>query len=336
MVIGQRTYDLLGRVKFMADPFLSTDSFATAYGTTQFFNTDGTLQCAIRGSGPQPASGGFADDANEVFSTCFDLSFANNQAILSRSDPNSMGETGPQSGIRRETLVTATGRVLERRTKSNREGFPTLEDITFGYDALGHMTSMTRYKDAANQANPVTTNWHFDSLGQMTKLEEPGVAPQTRTFDSFGEITQVQWCDDLSAAPCPTKDRRSIMQFDARGRLTHREDQTNGAVNPETVNNYSYDVGVNNATPPVTATNVKGRLAQATWPTSTVSFSYDAFGRVNAQVFTDISVQQEICREARHPWRRLRTDPASPPGGQCLQGREGRLRLRYGQAAPSR
>jgi RHS repeat-associated protein len=180
--------------------------------------------------------------------------------------------------------------VLERRTKSAREGNPTFEDVTFVYDALGHMTSMARYQDPANQANPVTSAWHFDSLGWMTKLEEPGVAPQIRTFDSWGEITQVQWCDDLSVAPCPTQDRRSIAQFDALGRVTHREDQTNGTVNPETVNDYSYDVGVDNATPPLTATNVLGRLARATSPTSTVSFSYDPFGRVNAQVFTDTTV----------------------------------------------
>jgi len=34
---------------------------------------------------------------------------------------------------------------------------------------------------------------------------------------------------------------------------------------------------------------VLGRLAKATAPTSSVSFSYDAFGRVNARVFTDLT-----------------------------------------------
>jgi YD repeat-containing protein len=290
VVMGQRTYDLLGRVKFQADPYLSTDSFASAYGTTQFFNTDGTPSCAIRGSGVQQSSGGIADEVNEVFSTCFGRSFANNQEIITRRDPDSFVESNPQSTVSREAVVNAIGRVLERRTKSAREGNPTFEDVTFGYDALGHLTSMKRYLDPANQAIPVTTNWHFDSLGWNTKLEEQGVAAQIRTFDSWGEITAVQWCEDWSAPPCPTADRRYITQFDALGRVTHREDQTNGSTNPETVNDYSYDVGVDNATPPLTAANVLGRLARATSPTSTVSFSYDPFGRVNAQVFTDTTV----------------------------------------------
>ncbi len=160
----------------------------------------------------------------------------------------------------------------------------------FGYDALGHMTSMTRYQDATNQTGAVTTTWHYDSLGWMTKLEEPGVAAQTRSFDNWGEITQVQWCEDLSAAPCPGQDRLSLTKYDAIGRVTHREDQAGGQTVPGTVNDYTYDVGVGNTTPPVTATNVIGRLASASWPTGAASFSYDGFGRVNTKVFTDTTV----------------------------------------------
>ena len=41
------------------------------------------------------------------------------------------------------------------------------------------------------------------------------------------------------------------------------------------------------STPPVTATNVLGRLTKATAPTSLVTSSYDPYGRINAEVFTD-------------------------------------------------
>jgi YD repeat-containing protein len=82
-------------------------------------------------------------------------------------------------------------------------------------------------------------------------------------------------------------DRRSLTTYDARGRVTHSEDQINQVAIPETVKDFVYDQGVNNLTPPVTATNTLGRLAKATAPTSSVSFSYDAFGQINAQVFTD-------------------------------------------------
>jgi len=287
VVMGQRTYDLLGRVKFLADPYLSTDSFASAYGTTQFFRTDGTLQFVTRGSGVQQTRGGIADDANEVFSTNFGRSFANNQEILSTIAPDSWGENSPQSGLGRETILSASGRVLERRTTSNREGNPRLEDVEFGYDALGHVTSMTRYQDPTNKANPVTTRWFFDSLGWNTRLEEDGVAPQTRTFDSWGEVTEVQYCGDSSQAPCPTEDYRYITRFDSMGRVTHREDRDAGKIVPGSVYDYAYDVGVGNDDPPVTPTNPLGRLTSASWSTGNVSLNYDAFGRVNTKVFTD-------------------------------------------------
>ena len=59
---------------------------------------------------------------------------------------------------------------------------------------------------------------------------------------------------------------------------------------PETVVDYSYDQPVDTTTPPVKATNVLGRLAKATSPTSSVVYSYDDLGRANASVFTDRSV----------------------------------------------
>ena len=51
LVTGDRSYDQLGRVRFEADPHLSTD--ASLYGTTYHFNTDGTPSCFIRGHGQQ-------------------------------------------------------------------------------------------------------------------------------------------------------------------------------------------------------------------------------------------------------------------------------------------
>ncbi len=174
---------------------------------------------------------------------------------------------------------TAIGRIIEHSKKSRALGL-VLERAALSYDALGHLTSMTRYQNPELQSGAVTTRWHYDSLGWMNKLEEPGVAPQARTFDSWGESIQAQWCDDLSVAPCPTQDRRSITRYDVLGRVTHREDRLNNTTIPETVNDYTYDVGVNNTTPLVTATNVIGRLAKATSPTSAASFSYDPFGRV--------------------------------------------------------
>ena len=58
LVVGRRTYDALGRIRFAADPYSPAfNSFPnTTYGTTYNYNTDGTPSCFVRGTGPKPAS----------------------------------------------------------------------------------------------------------------------------------------------------------------------------------------------------------------------------------------------------------------------------------------
>ena len=129
-----------------------------------------------------------------------------------------------------------------------------------------------------------TTSWRYDSLGQVLELDEPDSAPQFRSYDNWGELTQVQWLDTTTN---PATDRRTITQYDALGRVIHSEDRTNNVVDAATVNDFLYDQPVNVTTPPVLATHVLGRLAKATFPTGAVSFSYDGLGRVNTQTFTD-------------------------------------------------
>ena len=194
----------------------------------------------------------------------------------------------------------ATGRTLESRTiiPRRRGGGPhggggsVLEDVVFSYDALGHRTTMTRYQDANNQAGPVTTTWHTDSLGWVTKQDKTGVATQTRTFDSAGNVTLVQWCDDLTSAPCPTKDRRTIARYDSLNRLIHREDQDNtsgGQAVSGTAVDLTYDAN-SSAIEGVPRNNMLGRLASATWATGQEWRTYDAFGRVNSRTFLDTTV----------------------------------------------
>src|SRR5262249_53238695 len=243
MVIGEHTYDGLGRVQFQADPRPSTDSLAAAYGTTFTFNADRTPSCSIRGTGPQPQTNVAAGslwpyqtvEANEVYPTCVRRVFENNEEIVQARDAASLLDGSPQANVTRQNTSSAIGRRLRSRTLTlGTDGSPGTvhEHTAFGYDALGHLTSMTRYQAPANLTKSVTTTWHYDSLGWMTKLEEPGVAAQTRKFDSWGNVTQVQWRNDLSAAPCPTQDRSSITKFDARGRIIHREDQVPGGILP--------------------------------------------------------------------------------------------------------
>ena len=94
LVVGQRIYDRLGRVKFEANPFLSTDSFETQYGTTNYYNADGTPDCSVRGPGVQPRFVS-TDETNEIFKTCFSRSFALGREILTRQDADSFLRQAP-------------------------------------------------------------------------------------------------------------------------------------------------------------------------------------------------------------------------------------------------
>jgi YD repeat-containing protein len=225
------------------------------------------------------------------------------------------------------SYATAVGRTIARSTW---QGATRLEHATFTHDRLGHQTGMTRYQDAVAGANPVTSSWHFDSLGQVVELDEPDSVPQLNTYSSWGELLRVRRYMDPGSGgsggsgsgsgsgsgggdgpggpggggdgpggpggggdgpPSLSLDTGTntvdmIKRYDALGRVIHSEQHNNGIADPATVNDYLYDQAIKIA-PQVTPTNMLGRLAQAISPTGAVSFSYDAFGQINARVFTD-------------------------------------------------
>ena len=259
-----------------------TESLRTAYGTSRFFNTEGTPSCFVRGAGPQ-AFTTMTDEANERYPTCFRRFFVNHREFIDTQTADSLLPGSPQEGVGHRSAYSAVGQLLERKTYKSDASTGSridMEDAQFGYDRLGHLIRMERYQDPSQPTIAVATTWHFDSLGQLLELDEP----QFRSYTNWGELVVTQWNDTTTT---PSTDRRTINRYDALGRLVHREDQTNQVVNAATVNDFVYDQAINSTAPPVIATNVLGRLAKATSPTSSVSFSYDAFGRNNAKVFID-------------------------------------------------
>lgn len=291
LVAGSRLYDRLGRVQFEADPFLAGSSH-DGYGTTARFNPDGTPSCLIRGKGIQPPTNVAAganwpyrtDETSEVYPTCFRRVFARNSELLLTRDAASLLTGSPQAGVVRETLRSALGWILESETFTEGVGNGNHERARFGYDVLGHLISMTRFQDPGLLSGPIATTWHYDSLGQVLELDEPESAAQFRGYSNWGELIQTQWCDPTLPIASPCTDRRTISRYDALGRLTHSEDQTDREVDAETVHDFTYDrpaTFVNRVQP----SNVLGRLASASWPAARASFSYDAFGRLNARGF---------------------------------------------------
>lgn len=292
LVAASNTYDSLGRVQFEADSYLLGQT--NSYGTTRLYNTDGTPSCFIRGFGLQ-AHSEVTNEAIERYPTCFTRYFENTKEVVRVRDPAALVAVSPRQKGLTETFFTAIGVPLATNTYAGntaggRGG--ALDRTSFLHDVFGRLTKLIRYQDPiplsstepTSGSNPVTTTWHFDSLGQVIGLDEPASAPQSRTYDNWGELTQVQWNDATSGS---STDRRTITEYDAFGRITHTEERSNNVVDVESKNDYAYDRPVNNATPSVMPTNVLGRLARASSPTSTVSFGYDDLGRLNTQVFSD-------------------------------------------------
>jgi RHS repeat-associated protein len=275
LVADSRAYDAAGRVLFVADPYAKSENPLSAYGTTYHYTDTGDLNCRIRGRGLQPLSM-VSDTATEFFPTCFQRFFASNTAMVDVRDAASLQAGSPQAGVVKRISSTAIGRVIESSTLL---AGMRLEDETFTYDRLGQPMSKTRFFDPVGATLGVQWSRRVDSLGETLELTEPESATRSYSYSDWGEPVEMHWLDSGI-------ERRVVHSYDALGRLTATEERNDGVTDPETVNTYSYDVGVN-VSPLVTPTFVLGNLARATSPSGEVTFGYDAFGRVNTQVFTD-------------------------------------------------
>ena len=277
LIVGLRTYDPLGRVTFEADAYPASQEPASAYGTTRYFDQDGSLWLEIRGNGPQPFTTA-PDATKELFPSQYRHTFANHLETTTTQEADSLTTGSLQFGVIRQASSTAIGRVLSRSTTQNGA---RIEFETFGYELLGHQTALTRFQDASGGNNPVSSSWKFDSLGQILELDEPTSAPQTRTYSDWGELTAVTW------SPVSPEPKHSIINgYDALSRVTFSEEQNDGTTDPATYNTYGYDVP--GTSPYANPTNVGGRLASASGPTGNVVFSYDGYGNVNARSYTDV------------------------------------------------
>jgi RHS repeat-associated protein len=281
LIERMRNYDVLGRVAFEADPFPSTQDPGTAYGTTYLFNTDGFPSCFIRGKGPQALSGATTDELAERYPTCYSRSFVSHEEVVSVSNPDSLLSSSPQVGVARLATRSGIGWVTSRATWQSGS---RLEYATFNYDHLGQLTGMTRYQEPAIiPSNPVQASRRLDSLGQVLQWQEPDSMPQYAEYSDWGELLEVRWKDTTTL---PSTERRLVNQYDALGRMTHREERNNGVVDHSTLNAFFYDAGVNVA-PEVTPTYTLGRLVHAQAPTGDIFYSYDSLGQVNARTFRD-------------------------------------------------
>lgn len=281
VVSGYRTFDPFGRVAFQAEPFLSTENPATAYGTSYFYNPDGRPNCFVRAQGPHAFTAS-SDTANEVFAKCFYHGYSNHLETVGVSDADANQAGSGQAGVLRIETVTAIGRVMSRSTTRNGT---RIEYSTYQQDRFGNTLRETRYKVpwTATPSGPVTSTSRFDSAGHVLQQTDPEGQVTRTELDSWGEPTAVRWADPATNPPI---DHRIVATFDAFGRMTHREERHNGVTDLETVNDFTYDAATP-ISPYVTPTNLLGRMASARAPSGDTFYSYDTNGTSNATVWRD-------------------------------------------------
>ena len=147
LVVDSRSYDLLGRVVFAADPFPLSQNPATAYGTTRYFSADRSLRLSVRGYGPQPFTA-TPNASAELFPTLYTHSFDSHQEQMSVQNAASLTSPSTENGVIRATVTTALGRLLFRSTW--RAG-TRLEHAAFGEDRFGRLTTMIRYAQSGQR-----------------------------------------------------------------------------------------------------------------------------------------------------------------------------------------
>jgi hypothetical protein len=122
------TYDTLGRAAFVSDPYPVSENAAAAYGTSFYFNVDGTPLASIRGRGPQPLEVG-VNESLERYATVFRERYFDHRREHRVWAPDAQLAGSPQQGVYHSTVSSASGRVRERGMRS-ASGVPSTRPPT--------------------------------------------------------------------------------------------------------------------------------------------------------------------------------------------------------------
>ncbi|HEY2044386.1 MAG TPA: hypothetical protein VGH11_17055, partial [Jatrophihabitans sp.] len=98
---------------------------------------------------------------------------------------NYIDETPPAGATATRTFSDARGQTTELDTLHTPSDFANVDKTRYGYDASGHMTSMT---DALGNV----WTWKFDVLGQQTFAADPDKGNTQTSYDSAGRVTSTQ------------------------------------------------------------------------------------------------------------------------------------------------
>ncbi|MBG0825834.1 RHS repeat-associated core domain-containing protein [Planomonospora sp. ID91781] len=200
------TYDALGRLITVTDPNKRT--------TKRSYDRDGLLTAI---TGPDGKSERYAYNADGQLLTVIDADGATTRYTYDAATGERTSRTLPGGATtrytydtagREKTATTPDGSTITRTytarglLKSIDYSDPATTDVTFTYDALGHLTAMTdgtgttRYTYDALGRRIASVNgagaevgYHYDALGRLAALTYPGDKTVTYTYDAAGQMT---------------------------------------------------------------------------------------------------------------------------------------------------
>ena len=273
LVQSHLEFDTLGRVTFQADPHANAAD-PSVYGSTFLYDPDGRQRCVIRAPGFQPVPE--TSEADQRYAACSLQSFGPGRRLQTVRGPLENLPGSPVSNAVDEELFDGRGMLLRH---SRRTGSAIHEQITYGYDRLGHRTELRRMADPASGLQDPVWTTEYDSLGWPVASVEPGTAPRTTDYDRAGNAIRTSWSDN---GHTQTVDRT----FDGLGRLVRESEATDGSVDGASVNSYFYDVGAGGPFDPA-ASYAVGRLTHAHNAAQSIYFGYDPQGRSNYTSWVD-------------------------------------------------
>jgi len=250
IVSTDTTYDALGRVATVSNPYRSTND--TTYGiTTSVYDSLDRTTLVI------PPDGSVTTN--------------NVSTVYSR---NTITATD-QAGKTRKSVVDVLGRltqVLEDPGTSPHLNYET--DYT--YDVLDNLLTVNQKGGSTNSANWRTRTFVYDSLSRLTSATNPESGTSTYKYDSDTTCPSPNSFPTLRVSEVDARVIRTCMTYDALSRMTQKN-YSDGTTPTAT---YNYD---QSAPWGWNLSNYIGRLTTAgtsgTAPTANL-YNYDPMGRV--------------------------------------------------------
>lgn len=171
-VYTDTSYDGLGRVYTVSNPYRSGTDLTTTLGTsTYFYDALGRKCLEVPPDGTLPTGGvcSSAQPANDLMTT-----YSGNATTV--TDQTNRSRKSVTDGLGRLTQI------FEDPTGLNYE-------TDYAYDALGNLLTVNQKGGATNSANWRTRTFTYDSLSRMLTSNNPEVGTLTYTYDANNNAT---------------------------------------------------------------------------------------------------------------------------------------------------